>query len=213
MALLRLGLSGSSHRFHSDATSGVVEQTGILGVDIAHKTVGSTYYTVVQLLLDDMRADGDRSLLSSPLVAEITRTPESSPVDEVLADPALAGSSLATVAARVAGGDEGEQVVVATALFDHDEFRRRLRAEQDAGEKETHGVLTLNDGELPEPYIRLAFLEFPIRLTAGMELRIYRTTVDELNAKVEDAFGQGRINETERRSMLTSIGQHHPTDN
>lgn len=183
MALLRFVLNGSGHRFHSDASSGVVEQTGVLGVDISPRTIGDTNYTVVQVLLDDERADGDLSLLSCPLVAEV---------------------------ARPAAGEDEEPEVVASALFDHDEFRRKLKAEQDAGESITRGVLVLNGGELPPRWTRMAFVPIPLRLTAGLDLRIYRSTVEELVDAVESAFAAGRINEEVRKNMLVSIEQHHP---
>src|SRR5690349_20469098 len=51
---------------------------------------------------------------------------------------------------------------VATEPFDHDRFRQRLRAERDAGESVLRGVLVLTDGELPPPYVRLAFLPVAI---------------------------------------------------
>jgi len=200
MALLRLALSGSSHRFHSDATSGVVEKVGILGVDISPRTVGDSHFTVVQVLLDDERPDGDRSLLSCPLVAEVTRPP--------------AGGILDTVAAATLEESEprlpSDPDVVASALFDHDAFRRKLKAETDAGESITRGVLVLDNGELPEPWARFAFVPIPLRVTAGLELRIYRSSVEELNSGVETAFAAGRVNEDERRNLLMSIDQHHP---
>lgn len=237
MALLRLPLSGSSHRFHSDANSGVVERTGILGVDIAHKTVGRTYYTVVQVLFDDRLPDGDESILSCPMVAEITMaadalepslsdlvesgaravgTRTATTSDEPVAPGGTAGDGT-TGDADLADGEgaepaEAEQKVVASALFDHYEFRKRLYDEREAGIDETHGILVLNDGMLPDRYVRFAFVPFSVRLTAGMDLRVYRTTVDELNAKVEEAFAEGRVNEADRRNMLVSIEQHYATD-
>ena len=185
MALLKFSLTGAGHRFHSDATSGVVEQIAVLGVDISPRTVGESNYTVVQMLLDDERPDGDLSLLSCPLVAEVTR-------------PAVM--------------EDDEPDVVASALFDHDEFRQKLLEEQNAGESITRGVLVLNDGELPPRWTRLAFVPIPLRLTAGLDLRIYRSSVEELLEGVESAFAAGRINEAERLGLLTSIEQHHPND-
>lgn len=256
MALLRLPLSGSSHRFHSDANSGVVERTGILGVDIAHKTVGRTYYTVVQVLFDDRLPDGDDSILWAPMVAEITRPADLSllgmgrsqvgghgaeptdtstdtapaattaPTDENASEPEVAsemtsGSQPAESAIdgsrveetdtdRDDSGDGDEPVVVATALFDHYDLRRKLHEERKGGVDETHGILVLDGGELPDRHIRFAFLPFSVRLTAGMDLRVYRTTVEELTEKVEDAFAHGRVNEADRRNMLISIEQHYP---
>lgn len=226
MALLRLPLSGSSHRFHSDANSGVVERTGILGVDIAHKTVGRTYYTVAQILFDDRLPDGDESILSSPMVAEITRPADLStlgmgrtpaggdapaPADGPT-DSQIEGSQLGdpTVGADPGASGADDPVVVATALFDHYDLRRKLYEERQAGIDETHGILVLDGGELPDRHVRFAFLPFSVRLTAGMDLRVYRTSVEELTAKVEEAFAQGRVNEADRRNMLISIEQHYP---
>lgn len=191
MALLRFQLSGAAHRFHSDVTSGVVDKIGVLGVDISARTVGDTNYTVVQILLDDERPDGDLSLLSCPLVAEITRPP----------GPAQSESD-----------ELKESDVVASALFDHDQFRRKLKSEVDAKESVTKGVLLMDQGQLPEPWVRLAFVEIPLRITAGLELRIYRSTVEELLSGVESAYGVGRISDSERSALITSIEQHHPQD-
>lgn len=194
----------------------MVERTGILGVDIAHKTVGRAYYTVVQVLFDDHLPDGDDSILSCPLVAEITRPIDPSPLSAALAQDGGSGDPAEAAEDRAAqvvygGDDEDDQEiqVVATALFDHYEFRRKLHEEREAGVDETHGILVLDGGDLPDRYVRFAFVPFSVRLTAGMDLRVYRTTVEDLTAKVEDAFAQGRINEADRRNMLVSIEQHY----
>lgn len=235
MALLRLPLSGSSHRFHSDANSGVVERTGILGVDIAHKTIGRNYYTVAQILFDDHLPGGDDSILSSPMVAEITRPADLSllgmgraaehgatgpagdaapppATDGPVEDSAIEDSSIGDPDRGATESEDDGPKVVATALFDHYDLRRKLYEERRSGVDETHGILVLDGGELPDRHVRFAFLPFSVRLTAGMDLRVYRTTVEELTSKVEDAFAHGRINEADRRNMLISIEQHHPVE-
>lgn len=170
-----------------------MEQTGILGVDISAKAVEGSNYTVVQLLVDDERPDGDTSILSCPLVAEITR-------------PSVSTPSSGETSADQRAGD-----VVASALFDHVQFREKLRQEREAGENTTRGILVLDGGELPPRWARLAFVPIPLRLTAGLDLRIHRTNVEELNSEIESAFAAGRINEMERANLLVSIDQHHPS--
>jgi hypothetical protein len=114
----------------------------------------------------------------------------------------------APIVAEVVGPD-GEPL--AREPFDHDAFRRQLRAEQDAGESTTRGVLLLTGGELPPPWVRLAFLPVPLERTGGARLVLRRTTVEELRAGVEQAHGAGAIDERERQGLLTVIDQLHPT--
>ena len=96
--------------------------------------------------------------------------------------------------------------------FDHDEFRRQLLVERQAGESTTRGVLLLTDGEPPPPWVRLAFLPLPLEQTAGTRLVLRRTTVDELRDGVERAHADGSIDDRERHGLLTVIGQLHPAD-
>ncbi len=181
VALLRVHLTGSQLRLHSDVNSGVVEETGILGVDISPRQIGGVDYSVVQLILDDEHGGDGPGLLDSPLVADV-----------------------------MAPGAGGEDPPLARALFDHAEFREKLRSEHEAGESETRGILIINEGELPPPWIRMAFVELPLRITAGMDLVVHRSTVEELVAGIEKSFAEGLATETQRRDMLISIGQHHP---
>ena len=95
-------------------------------------------------------------------------------------------------------------------LFDHHEFRARLLAEQQAGGNELRGVLVLPQGELPPPYVRLAFLAVPLEKTAGATLAIVRTEVDALTTAVDDALAQGQIDRIEHRSMKIAVEQRHP---
>ena len=83
-------------------------------------------------------------------------------------------------------------------------------AGQDAGESATRGVLVRTGGQLPPPYVRLAFLPIGIAATAGADLVVRRTTVAELNAGVEAAYAGGEITDDDRRALLTSIDQRHP---
>ncbi|MGB6057657.1 MAG: hypothetical protein WBF71_05285 [Microthrixaceae bacterium] len=181
MALLRINLTGAPLRLHADVSGGVVEELGILGVDVSPREIAGENYSVVQLILDDQRPDDEGSLLDSPLVADVVRA-----------------------------GDDPDSAPLARALFDHDDFREKLRREHEAGESVTRGILILNEGELPPPWIRMAFLPIPLKVTAGMSLVVHRSTVDELVSGIETSFAQGLATEDERRSMLVSIEQHHP---
>lgn len=105
-------------------------------------------------------------------------------------------------------GPDGE--VAAREPFDHDRFRRKLAAEHAAGESTTRGVLARVGGELPPPWVRLAFLPVELGSTAGSTLVVRRTTVDELEAAVEQAFEHGAVTDAERLAMLVSIDQLHP---
>lgn len=101
--------------------------------------------------------------------------------------------------------------IVALEAFDHDAFRRQLQAERDAGEHTTRGVLVLTGGQLPPPYVRLAFLPLELAATAGTQLVVRRTTVAELVAGVEAAYAAGEATDDERRALLIAIEQRHPT--
>ena len=57
--------------------------------------------------------------------------------------------------------------VVARELLDHDRFRRQLAAEREEGRSERRGVLLLDDGQVPEPWVRLAFLPVPLASDRG----------------------------------------------
>ena len=113
----------------------------------------------------------------------------------------------APIVAEVVGPDGGP---VAREPFDHDEFRRRLVAEREAGESTTRGVLLLTDGEPPPPWVRLAFLPVPLERTRGTRLVLRRTTVEELRDGVEQAHAAGSVDDRERQALLTVIGQLHP---
>jgi hypothetical protein len=100
--------------------------------------------------------------------------------------------------------------LVAQEPFDHDRFRRRLLAEREGGESITRGVLVLTGGELPPPWVRLAFLPVPIAATAGATLTVRRTTVAELVAGVDDAYARGEVTDQERQAVIVAIDQRHP---
>lgn len=100
--------------------------------------------------------------------------------------------------------------LVARELFDHDRFRRRLRRERDDGGAELRGVLVLTDGELPPPWVRMAFLRVPLDSTAGTELVVARSTADELATAVHDSHAAGLIGESDRATALMTLEQRHP---
>ena len=110
----------------------------------------------------------------------------------------------------VAELEDAHGAIVAREPFDHDAFRRRLRAERASGESVTRGVLVLTDGELPPPWVRLAFLPVPIGATAGLVLRVARTTVTELIAGVDQAYARGEVTDQERQAVIVTISQRHP---
>jgi hypothetical protein len=151
---------------------------GVVGVDVAERTIDGRPWTVVQLLLDDDHPLFDRTLLDAPVVAEVV---------------------------------DREGVVIAVEPFDHDRFRRRLHQERLDATSTTRGVLVLTGGELPPHYIRLAFVPADQTSIAGGRLIVRRTTVAELVAGVESAFAAGEITDEDRRALLTSIEQRHPT--
>jgi hypothetical protein len=96
--------------------------------------------------------------------------------------------------------------------FDHDRFRRQLAAERRAQQSTTRGVLLLVDGQLPPPWVRLAFLPVGIAATAGSELVVRRTTAAELTAGAHEAHQRGDITDAQRDAVLTAIEQRHPGD-
>lgn len=95
--------------------------------------------------------------------------------------------------------------------LDHDEFRRRLQREREAGESVARGVLVLTHGELPPPWVRLAFLPVDVAATAGTMLVVRRTTVDALVEGIEAAYRDGAVTDGERDGMLTMIEHLHPS--
>lgn len=103
--------------------------------------------------------------------------------------------------------------VVARELFDHDQFRRQLRAERDLGRSNLRGVLVLSGGSLPPPWVRLAFLQVDLGSTAGTRLVARRTSVADLLAGVEAAFAAGELTDDERRTAILSVEQRHPNGN
>lgn len=178
--LMVLDLDGGPVQVLASDRSAAAGPHGVVGVDVAARTIDGVHWTVVQLLLDDDHPLFDRTLLDAPLVAEL-------------------------------GGRHGDGAVLALEAFDHDAFRRRLLHEHTEGVASTRGVLVLTGGQLPPPYVRLAFLPMELAETAGARLVVRRTTVAELVAGVEHAFGAGTISEDERRALLVSIEQRHPT--
>jgi hypothetical protein len=113
----------------------------------------------------------------------------------------------APVVVDVLGSDA---VMLASELADHDAFRRALRDERDEGRPERRGVLLLTDGELPERWVRLAFLPLPLDSTDGATLVLRRAATDELVAGVERAYADGAIGDAERTAALTTIEHLHP---
>ena len=72
-------------------------------------------------------------------------------------------------------------------------------------------MLVRTGGELPPPYVRLAFLPIELAETAGADLLVRRTTVAELVAGVEAAYAKAEITDDDRRALLITIEQRHPT--
>ena len=184
MELISLSLAGGPAQVMVQDQGARTGPHGVLGVDVASRTIDGHHWTVVQLLLDDDHPLFDRTLLDAPVVAEI----------------------------RTHGHQDcGDPVALAIEPFDHDAFRRVLQAEHAAGESTTRGVLVRTGGELPPPYVRLAFLPIELAETAGADLLVRRTTVAELVAGVEAAHAKGDIGDDDRRALLVSIEQRHPT--
>jgi hypothetical protein len=182
--LISTELAGGPVQVMTAALPAVTGPHGIVGIDVAARTIDGHHWTVVQLLLDDDHPLFDRTLLDGPVVAEL----------------------------RTHGhGEQSHPVVLALEPFDHDVFRHQLLAERQAGEATTRGVLVLTGGALPPPYVRLAFLPVELAQTAGCELQVRRTTVAELVAGAEAAHQAGEIGDDERRALLVAIEQRHPT--
>ena len=183
MELLSVPLAGGPAQVMTQDLGALTGPHGVLGVDVASRTIDGHHWTVVQLLLDDDHPLFDRTLLDAPVVAEV----------------------------RTHGHADGGPVALAIEPFDHDAFRRQLEAEHAAGESTTRGVLVRTGGELPPPFVRLAFLPIELAETAGADLLVRRTTVAELVAGVEAAYARGEITDDDRRALLITIEQRHPT--
>ncbi len=177
MLLAALDLTGRSARVMATDGPALAGPHGVLGVDVAGRTIEGHHWTVVQLLVDDDHPLLDRSLLDGPVVARVTAP---------------------------------DGTVRALEPFDHDAFRRRLHAERLEGESTTRGVLVLTDGELPPPYVRLAFLPADPADLMGTTLTIGTTTVEDLVTGAEAAHERGEITDDERVALLTAIDQRHP---
>ncbi|MFN7149196.1 MAG: hypothetical protein ACK4V6_06920, partial [Microthrixaceae bacterium] len=119
-------------------------------------------------------------------------------------DPALYDAPLVV---DVLGADAG---MLASELADHDRFRRALRDERDQGRPQRRGVLLLTDGELPERWVRLAFLPLELAATGGATLALRRVAPEELVDGVERAHADGAIGDDERTAALTTIEHLHP---
>lgn len=180
MELISADLAGGPTQVLTAEQPAITGPHGVIGIDVAARTIDGHHWTVVQLLLDDDHPLFDRGLLDEPVVAEVR-------------------------------GRHGDGAVLALEPFDHDAFRQRLQAEQDAGERTTRGVLVRTGGELPPPFVRLAFLPIELAETAGAHLTVRRTTVAELVAGVERAYAAGEVGDDERRALLLTIEQRHPT--
>lgn len=185
--LCRMELSGRPGQVTFE---GAAEHAGgLLGVDVAAREIDGARFTVVQVLLDDDVVGFDPTLLDGPLVAELHRSGGSGP--EGGAGPV--------------GGE-----TLAREPFDHDRFRQRLLRERREGESILRGVLVLTEGELPPPWIRLAFLPVELSDAAGTVLVVRRTSVLELVDGADHALASGAIGEDEHRSMLITIEQRYP---
>jgi len=178
--LISADLAGGPTQVLTAEQPAITGPHGVIGIDVAARTIDGRHWTVVQLLLDDDHPLFDRTLLDQPVVAEVR-------------------------------GRHGEGAVLALEPFDHDAFRQRLQAERGTGERTTRGVLVLTGGQLPPPYVRLAFLPIELAETAGARLAVRRTTVAELVAGVERAHAAGEVDDDERRALLVGIEQRHPT--
>lgn len=134
-------------------------------------------------------------------------------VVQLLLDDDAAGFDAALLDAPiVAEVRDTDGTVLARELFDHDVFRRRLRIERDQGRSTARGVLLLDQGSLPPPWIRLAFLAVPIESTAGATLVIADSTVDALRGGIEAAHSAGELSDDERATALQTLQHRHPAD-
>jgi hypothetical protein len=68
----------------------------------------------------------------------------------------------------------------------------------------------LSEGELPPPYLRLAFLPVPLAGTAGHTLSVVRSARTELIDGIEAAFAEGSLTDRQRRHLIVAIEQRHP---
>lgn len=113
----------------------------------------------------------------------------------------------APLVAEVRGADGA---VLARDLFDHDAFRRRLRVERDRGRSVARGVMLLEHGALPPPWVRLAFLPVALADTAGSTLHVADSTVERLRAGIESAHAAGELTDDERITALRTLEHRHP---
>jgi hypothetical protein len=177
MELARVELSGRALQTVAEDAASPMGRNGLAGVAVSGRSIDGADQTVVQVLLDDDRADFDRTLLDCPIVAELATS---------------------------------DGTVVAREPFDHERFRRRLEAELAAGESIARGILVRTHGELPPPWIRLAFLPVALAGTAGTVLTVRRTTITELLAALDAAYARGEITDDERRTITIALEQRHP---
>jgi hypothetical protein len=103
-----------------------------------------------------------------------------------------------------------DATMLASELADHDRFRRALRDEREQGRSERRGVLLLTDGELPAPWVRLAFLALSLASTRGATLVLRRASTEELVDGVERAYADGAITDAERSAARSTIEHLHP---
>ena len=71
-------------------------------------------------------------------------------------------------------------------------------------------MLVLTGGELPPPWIRLAFLPIALSATVGGSLVLTRTTAESLLAGVEAATAAGEMTDGERAAAVATIEHLHP---
>lgn len=69
--LAQIELSGRPAQFLAEDERPAMGRHGILGIDVAGRTLDGREHTVVQVLLDDDRPGFDPTLLDGPLVAEL----------------------------------------------------------------------------------------------------------------------------------------------
>ncbi len=185
MELISLALSGGPAQIMVSDQSAVTGPHGVLGVDVASRTIDGHHWTVVQLLLDDDHPLFDRELLDAPVVAEV----------------------------RTHGhADCGGPVALPRARA----LRPRRLPPPAPGRT---GRRRVHDPGRPRPYRwrAAAALRAP-RVPpdrAGPDRRsdliVRRTTVAELVAGVEAAYAKGDITDDDRRALLITIEQRHPT--
>src|SRR4029077_16704873 len=71
VTLAHIALSGRPVQTMAEDDRSPMGRRGVLGIDVAGRTLDGVDQTVVQILLDDDRPDFDRTLLDTPLVAEL----------------------------------------------------------------------------------------------------------------------------------------------